>query len=820
MEKMKKLFLYSIVTLFGVFCVSSCVQPLEPGLKEKAGDHQLSFSVSCTTPSTKADDTYPAGENLYNENRIDYVDWFIFRDTTSGTAWQSGRETLNNADGAAAEFVVRSGIDMDQYVSSYSDGKGYVFVVANYPGAEGHALFDGKTYAQIREMSFVTSELNDMIQNKFKALPNFVMTSGAEKFELSGENKSVTVHAKLFRQISKLTLNISIVPYIDEMKAHVSGLDTTQLDYVQTWYPDVAGIRAYMMYADKASTLTPVATDTDLEDIPIYNDETEPNFFSYYSRGYIPTIAINADHSATVTGTPFYSYPMRWSTSDAHAPFIKIILKWKPVVESTEEAQTEVYNHTIGGKTSIPSFRVTTRNFPTNMSGSENFYYKITIPTDKTAPNRLRSNVWTKVTLDVAILGGIEAESSVELAGRYYVVNWSDPRVTGGGNLTSGKYLSLAAPRDTFYMYGVDSLEIPVKSSHPLSASITKREVYINGDWTTESTKPANLSSRGNFRFAADGRSFIKFGDALNNEMGENLDCYPMRFTLDLRHTAGSGGLTTTQRIVVLQYPSIYIEQKDGGPSFVNGYYGNVNGYFHDIDGSTGPSGTSTGSSIENSTNTGYGRIAKYDDDYTKLTVISISAFSNNSKSYTVSYNGTEITRNYLIADPREPAGYSSSDLNPYYKDNDNDTHEWGSYAAKIQKGTMEPNFIAPKLMVASTWGRQRYGNTDYENTLKRCATYQEAGYPAGRWRLPTEAEVVFIMNLQKYHILEKNLFNRNNDVWNWISNGSSINLQTDYNIRVETNHTGNNTSRCVYDLWYWEDKPVSDPTVYTIGVN
>ena len=29
----------------------------------------------------------------------------------------------------------------------------------------------------------------------------------------------------------------------------------------------------------------------------------------------------------------------------------------------------------------------------------------------------------------------------------------------------------------------------------------------------------------------------------------------------------------------------------------------------------------------------------------------------------------------------------------------------------------------------------------------KRCAAYQENGYPAGRWRVPTEAEIWFMAN-------------------------------------------------------------------------
>ena len=133
-------------------------------------------------------------------------------------------------------------------------------------------------------------------------------------------------------------------------------------------------------------------------------------------------------------------------------------------------------------------------------------------------------------------------------------------------------------------------------------------------------------------------------------------------------------------------------------------------------------------------------------------------------------------------------------------------------------KGVTTPGFIAPKLIVASTWGRQRYGSTGFEDTQKRCATYQEAGYPAGRWRLPTEAEVVFIMNLQKYDFLEKDLFNQNDGVWNWISDGNLINMPTGANPTIRIRNTlpqgSNSTSRCVYDLWFWGDNP-GDRYVY-----
>ena len=36
----------------------------------------------------------------------------------------------------------------------------------------------------------------------------------------------------------------------------------------------------------------------------------------------------------------------------------------------------------------------------------------------------------------------------------------------------------------------------------------------------------------------------------------------------------------------------------------------------------------------------------------------------------------------------------------------------------------------------------------------RRCASYQEDGYPAGRWRLPTKAEFQFILTQINYENL------------------------------------------------------------------
>ena len=824
---MKKFPIYILLALIGAFSVFSCVQPLDPNVKQGSGAYNLDLSVSCLAPATKAYENYPAGETDLNENKIDWVDWFIFRDTTAGNdqPWQSGRDTITGKKDGTSEFSVKT-LDMQDYMGEQTSASGYVFTVANYPGQ--HSELSG-TFHNILKVSYLTAELKSKLgindrTKKFEELSNFVMTSTVESFTLNENAPSATVYAKLSRLMAKISINIHIATYIDEMLAYTSGLDTNSVSYIQTWYPDVKNIRAYLTYANMEGTLTPVTTQTDRESVAEYVEE---KFFTYNSYGFKPEITYrnnDTKDTAYVVGTPFYSYPMRWETSDAHAPFIKIILAWKPVDESkiaghvTRNVEHNFVNHTTGGVHPGTMDKVTVHSFPSATevaTGNQKFYYKITLPGEN---NFLRSNVWTKISLDVALLGGKEEETSVEVAGRYYVVNWSDPGVAAGGDLTAGKYLSLSTPRDTFYIYGQDAIEIPVLSSHNLTSSIVKREALINGNWTETSKTirynnrdyqvPLNLATRGNVD--SNGRVSITFTDKLTTSIGTSLDCYPLRFTINIQHIAGSGGLTTVKTIYVIQYPPIYVESKTGGNAMVDGYYGNVNNRYKYRSGY--PNGTlrsGASGTTDNYVSLPYGDITRYESSQTNLTAITVSAFGENS-TYTLGGR----SYSYLIADPRQASGYSSNSL-IQYNDSNGSNVSWGDNASKIKVGNTSsstPNYIAPKLFIASRWSRFASSNfVSFENAQKRCATYQEAGYPAGRWRLPTEAEVNFIINLQNYGFINELFIARA-----YTASGSTVQVS---NGNITYNSSSSTAvCRCVYDAWYWGDDPVEGAvSTYTI---
>jgi hypothetical protein len=96
---------------------------------------------------------------------------------------------------------------------------------------------------------------------------------------------------------------------------------------------------------------------------------------------------------------------------------------------------------------------------------------------------------------------------------------------------------------------------------------------------------------------------------------------------------------------------------------------------------------------------------------------------------------------------------------------------------------------------VASSYGKTTY--MSFAQAEKRCAAYQENGYPAGRWRVPTEAEIWFIANRSNAGVFPT-LF----DGRYWASSGRYY----DSSANSFGTGTAERAVRCVYDVWYWGD--------------
>jgi hypothetical protein len=273
--------------------------------------------------------------------------------------------------------------------------------------------------------------------------------------------------------------------------------------------------------------------------------------------------------------------------------------------------------------------------------------------------------------------------------------------------------------------------------------------------------------------------------------------------------------------------------------------------YSSSIDASSAPGYSNTSaSSVTDYISTGYEYLRrKFNDDvnYTNMVKVHVSAFTTSDNMYTVIHrtaktdDGTDASRTYIIGDPRVKGTFtkasthsttytcSGNELYDYYVEGVKSgnyyyrrTHSWDN-AGEIMIGGTKAGYqdvIAPSYMIQSDYGMP-LRTCFYEVAQRRCATYQEQGYPAGRWRLPTVAELAYVMNLQINGLISKMFMVGTRCYWAtdgsavWInSDGAAITHGENY-ATTWTSSTMSAAVRCVYDTWYWGDNPVTPVNVY-----
>jgi hypothetical protein len=149
---------------------------------------------------------------------------------------------------------------------------------------------------------------------------------------------------------------------------------------------------------------------------------------------------------------------------------------------------------------------------------------------------------------------------------------------------------------------------------------------------------------------------------------------------------------------------------------------------------------------------------------------------------------------------------YGTAVANTKYTNANNQTGTIYANNEAAEAGEPNINMIAPKFRLASGYAVLGTGADEVktlENLKKRCASYQEDGYPAGRWRLPTRAEFQFIMtqidlgNLPEVYL---------EDTDYWCAYGVGTPNNGVINMRYIGYDNNGHSVRCVYDEWYWEN--------------
>ena len=390
--------------------------------------------------------------------------------------------------------------------------------------------------------------------------------------------------------------------------------------------------------------------------------------------------------------------------------------------------------------------------------GSNNFYYKFLTP-EITTFERNRIYILDAV---IDVIGGTE-DDWAEVKDYYiYVADWWSPGAISA-TYESAKYLSVI--NHTYTIYGDDEIIVPVISSDDIqivSKTGTKKNLKSGNNVTVTPTVEAN------------GKESFTLTHVLENDVTKELyDCTPITYTVTIQHKAG--GLTKQETVTIIQYPNIYVEKiQSNGYVWVNGQ---------------GGGGSQV--NVTNNNNNGIGVVVQ-------RSTVNGQGDNNNQNNYNIYVSVLPDDSNYVIGDPRVGATV----VNNLGNDVTN------SYKAA---GENTQNVIAPAFKVASSYGKTT--SMSFTRARERCASYQESGYPAGRWRLPTEAEVRFAVELSKYgHI--PTLFQTEINNGYWTANGAIYSQTANGTLYTTTDPTSDNTNRsvrCVYDIWYWGDAPMPD---------
>lgn len=444
---------------------------------------------------------------------------------------------------------------------------------------------------------------------------------------------------------------------------------------------------------------------------------------------------------------PFYSYSSKWESGAATAPYLILVVPWKK-------------------------------------SGEESYqpcYYQIPInETNK----KLERNHYYEIQLNVGILGSFTPDEPLLVDDASYVVlDWSEA-------LTSAElkeYRYLVVDQNFVEMDNVEEVKIAFSTSHDVeivNAKLTKPVLNPLGsnDATIAATSyevAVELDSNGNY--------YILFNHELDNEWSstdKNYDYVPYTLELDIRHKDNQNFV---EHLTIIQYPAMYV-------------VGNLNSDYNTGWGDNDYHGGVYINGKQNDTSADYGGAYHLGD-----------AANANPNMYVITTTALGENSNYVLGDPRKnsidlilnngrnwstnaPAnGESSNRQLKYYYPTDNSSNT--------------ENMVAPKFRVASSYGVAVAQS--YDNMRRRCASYQEDGYPAGRWRMPTKAEVEYIVKLSAEGKIPK-LFNDDEDDTTgdyWCAHGVAY-PKSNGTVTLGA-ASGNHSVRCVYDDWYWGSNPV-----------
>ena len=771
-----------------VLGLCSCASDLD----DLQGKDCIALTVYNTSMSTKANGDVKEDGGTERERLLTRLDIFLYPKGSDACVFYKHVSGMNNTSGSE-----RVPVYVSEEIAALLFPAGAtacdVYVVANMPD---NVVFTGnENVEEIKEIAIRSEEFKGVVASdgSFVMPEKFIMEGACEAVK-SGE--SITGNVPLKRAASKITMTILVPEFLNAQATDASSGEVKK----EVWHPyfidpehPESGINSMHIGLHKGLLKTMVGDDNVQNDADAAgdNETIDPDRFeTLYTSKFTFDTKIEKEFvegGQTVTknyyrytcDVSFYSYALDWvgQDNDVQAPYFTLMIPWKRDVDT----------------------RFTT------------YYYQVVV-NGKT--KKVERNYWYDMYLNIGVLGSRIYNEPVELQDMScYVLDWSDGDAGLKENVNLNEWRYLVVPEKYIEMNNTNKGYLPFEASHKVAWTLewpgsldglddiekynsnNKYSAYhINCSGKTPVS--VQLSGVNNGSFAISGDEIV-----LTNAIPTNVYSpiyYHLKVWLDLTPNgvldADEEGFV--ERVVFVQYPPIYIiPSKSVSKSiFVNAY----NQY--------------SGRNITCG-NGAYilAQCPGTSDSGDHMYVINVSSFNDDDK-FTYR-DGKEYA--YLIGDPRT----KESDINL-----NDDTYDMSKDWAVDQEGSGRKlqyyyptinnrygeesdifHVISPKFRVASFLGSYSNG-CNPEGAAMRCASYQEAGYPAGRWRLPTTAEINFVISLQQKGAIQSIFYGTNY----YYSSTDQVQNQATTTIRAinwdSSSFTG--SVRCVYDEWYWGSEP------------
>lgn len=786
-----------MLALLAVLPLSCNPRELQP---EEVDGEGIVLDIVCQDPATRAGmNGTQDGENIWNENLIGTVDVFFYPEgKTNQDCVYHERFTPGESDGDASVTAYTSDSFVSGTLAPGTANSFWVYVIVNYPDVivSDESNLSGTSVAALKALPLNT----DFSAPADHKQPSFVMDGLAQ---VTGMEKNKRLVAKCLVKVKRLAAKISVQLNIKDtvQVSRTVIIDDVEYHFKEVWEPMLNGMQMYLENGVRNTTLTGKPSES-------------PVYFNYKDNRMSFTRVSGSSDYPWVTD-PSYVYPQHWiyacHESPNVEPTIKLILPWRRRANAN-------YNVTATQK---------------------QFYYKVVVPDDTRAASAdttyLRNfvqNNWYRFKLDVGILGSETDEASILVSGHYYVLNWQDKDVVIK-HAVIGKARFLSVEPKEYELNNVPDLDMLFTSSHPAALTVSKGSANLDITATKAYYGTQNAGTTyggGTVRTAAAGNpdyaqgqkyieysaaqrkalnggeewlkiegSYVKFYHELNNDYtaGASFDCSPYIIRYNLYHADHNDDSIYKQSVKITQYPALYITaEQSNGRAFVN-------------------NSTST-SNINDSSGNSIGVVVAPSG-------VNGSGDNNNQNQYSVHVTVLPADSEYMIGDPRTDGSTAIV------------TTLTGLNNSANYRPTAEDtqNIIAPIMRIASSYGKT--SPLWYNNARTRCAAYQENGYPAGRWRLPTAAEIEFLVSLSEQGVIPS-LFSPGGEssgsYWNptyyynhyWaggrmgfygtgflaMPQGNETTFSSNQAYNNTFNFDGRNYSyhfvytRCVYDEWYW----------------